>query len=205
MDDLSPFCLVLGRFVTILFWDISSTHCDISDLWHKWLVTNRLWFVAGCLQNDTSSSSSTRLVVGPTTSTNCYLGLGLLQATYLLSYLGLLLSILHDRRHWPQWSDQRVVKGVGHLDHVWSYGVREVVSSIPDRGNIVGWVFHPDQVTGKGFLIWTCLSFKILNLFRTLSSWGSSNYRPSAPFLYDVASHDHVKNCHSGHYYYYYY
>ena len=41
-----------------------------------------------------------------------------------------------------------VVKGVGHLDHVWSYGVREVVSSIPDRGNIVGWVFHPTQVTG---------------------------------------------------------
>ena len=32
----------------------------------------------------------------------------------------------------------RVVKGVGHLDHVRSYGVREVVSSIPDRGNIVG-------------------------------------------------------------------
>ncbi len=27
----------------------------------------------------------------------------------------------------------RVVKGVGHLDHVRSYGVREVVSSIPDR------------------------------------------------------------------------
>ena len=26
---------------------------------------------------------------------------------------------------------------------------------------------------------------------------------PSAPFLYEVASH--VKNCHSGHYYYYYY
>ena len=26
--------------------------------------------------------------------------------------------------------------------------------------------------------------------------------RPSAPFLYEVASH--VKNCHSGHYYYYY-
>ena len=45
----------------------------------------------------------------------------------------------------------RVVKGVGHLDHVWSCGVREVVSSIPDRGNIVGWVFHPDQVTGKVF------------------------------------------------------
>ena len=32
----------------------------------------------------------------------------------------------------------RVVKGVGHLDHVRSYGVREVMSSIPDRGNIVG-------------------------------------------------------------------
>ena len=32
----------------------------------------------------------------------------------------------------------RVVKDVGHLDHVRSYGVREVVSSIPDRGNIVG-------------------------------------------------------------------
>ena len=45
----------------------------------------------------------------------------------------------------------RVVKGVGHLDHVWSYGAREVVSSIPDRGNIVGWVFHPDRVTGKVF------------------------------------------------------
>ena len=45
----------------------------------------------------------------------------------------------------------RVVMGVGHLDHVWSYGVREVVSSIPDRGNIVGWVFRPDQVTGKVF------------------------------------------------------
>ena len=29
---------------------------------------------------------------------------------------------------------------------------------------------------------------------------GSSNYRPSAPFLYEVASH--VKNCHFGNYYY---
>ena len=43
-----------------------------------------------------------------------------------------------------------MVKGVGHLDHVWSYGVREVVSSIPDRGNIVGWVFHPDRWLGYG-------------------------------------------------------
>ena len=32
MDDLSQFCLVIGRFVTKLFWDISSTDCDISDL-----------------------------------------------------------------------------------------------------------------------------------------------------------------------------
>ena len=45
-----------------------------------------------------------------------------------------------------------------------------------------------------------CLPFKILNLFGMLSSWGSSNYRPTAPFLYEVASHD--KNCHFGDYYY---
>ena len=51
-------------------------------------------------------------------------------------------------------------------------------------------VFHPDQVTGKVFSSEHAFpSFKILNLFRTLSSWGSSNYRPSAPFLYEVASH----------------
>ena len=31
------------------------------------------------------------------------------------------------------------------------------------------------------------LSFKIINLFGILSPWGSSNYRPSAPFLYEVA------------------
>ena len=61
------------------------------------------------------------------------------------------------------------------------------------------WVrFSSDPGHWYGFLIWTCLSFQILNLFRTLSSWGSGNYRPSAPFLYEVASH--VKNCHSGHY-----
>ena len=33
------------------------------------------------------------------------------------------------------------------------------------------------------------VSFKILNSFRTLSSWGNGNYRPSAPLLYEVASH----------------
>ena len=80
-------------------------------------------------------------------------------------------------------------KGVGHLAHVWSYGVREVVSSNPDRGNIVGWVFHPTRWLARFSLIWICLSFQILNLFRTLSSWGSINYRPSAPLLYEVASH----------------
>ena len=82
----------------------------------------------------------------------------------------------------------RVVKGVGHLDHVWSYNVREVVSSIPDRGNTVGWVFHPTGWLVRFSLIWTCLSFQILNWFRTLSSWGSGNYSPSAPLLYEVAS-----------------
>ena len=41
-----------------------------------------------------------------------------------------------------------------------------------------------------------------MNLFGILSPWGSSNYRPSVPFLYEVASH--VKNCHFGNYYYYY-
>ena len=40
-----------------------------------------------------------------------------------------------------------------------------------------------------GFLISTCLSFQILNLFRTLSSWGSITYKPSAPLLYEVSSH----------------
>ena len=44
-----------------------------------------------------------------------------------------------------------------------------------------------------------CLSFKILNLFGILSVITG----PSAPFLYEVASH--VKNCHLGDYYYYYY
>ena len=83
----------------------------------------------------------------------------------------------------------RVGKGIGHLAHVWSYGVREVVSSNPDRGNIVGWVFHPTRWLARFSLIWKCLSFQILKSFRTLSSWGSDNYRPSAPLLYEVASH----------------
>ena len=44
----------------------------------------------------------------------------------------------------------RVVKGVGHLDHGWSYGVREVVSSIPDR-QYSRMSFSSDQVTGEVF------------------------------------------------------
>ena len=83
----------------------------------------------------------------------------------------------------------RVGKGVGHLAHVWSYGVWEVVSSNSDRGNIVGLVFHPTRWLARFSLIWKCLSFQILNLFRTLSSRGSDNYKPSAPLLYEVASH----------------
>ena len=83
----------------------------------------------------------------------------------------------------------RVGKGVGHLAHVWSYSVREVVSSNPVRGNIVGWVFHPTRWLARFSLIWICLSCQILNLFRSLSSWGSINYRPSANLLYEVASH----------------
>ena len=87
----------------------------------------------------------------------------------------------------------RVVKGMGHFDHVWSCGVREVVSSIPDRGNILGWVFHPTRRLARVSLIWTCLSFQILNLFRTLSSWGSVNYSRSATFLYDIEVASHIK------------
>ena len=40
----------------------------------------------------------------------------------------------------------------------------------------------------------------INNLFGTLSPSGSSNYRPPAPFLYEVAGR--VKNCHFGDDYY---
>ena len=72
----------------------------------------------------------------------------------------------------------------------------------PRPGQYSRMSFSSDPGDWYGFLIWTCLSFQILNLFRTLSSWGSGNYRPSAPFIYEVASH--VKNCYSGHYYYYY-
>ena len=61
----------------------------------------------------------------------------------------------------------------------WHYGMQKVVSSIPGRGNIVGWVFHPTRRLARFSLIWICLSFQILNLFRTLSSRGSRNYSRS--------------------------
>ena len=42
----------------------------------------------------------------------------------------------------------RVVKGVGYIDHVCSYGVRKVVSSNPDRGNYSRMSFSSGQATG---------------------------------------------------------
>ena len=87
---------------------------------------------------------------------------------------GRVIKIWHKKRwnNWPEFEGNflsiaameiititaAVVKGVGYLDHVWSRGVREVVSSIPDRGNIVGWVFHPTRWLVRFSLIWTCLS-----------------------------------------------
>ena len=65
----------------------------------------------------------------------------------------------------------------------WRYGVWKVVSSIPGRGNIVGWVFHPTRWLARFSLIYAFPSKFILNLFRTLSSWGSINYKPSALLL----------------------
>ena len=59
----------------------------------------------------------------------------------------------------------------------------------PRPGQYSRMSFSSDQVTAQFSLIWKCLSFQILNLFRTLSSWGSGNYRASAPLLYEVASH----------------
>ena len=84
---------------------------------------------------------------------------------------------------------------------------RGVVSSVPNRGGGGGGGRGEGGGGGGGnwygFVIWTWLSFKILNLFGILSSWGSSNHRRSAPFLYEVASR--VKNRHFSDYYYYYY
>ena len=61
-------------------------------------------------------------------------------------------------------------------------------------------------MTGKVFSSEHAFPSKILNLFRTLSSWGSSrpNYRPSAPLLYEVASHVKKTAIPAIIYYYYY-
>ena len=59
----------------------------------------------------------------------------------------------------------------------------------PGPGQYSRMSFSSDPCDWYGVLICTCLSFQILNLLRTLSSWGSGNYRPYAPFLYEVASH----------------
>ena len=74
----------------------------------------------------------------------------------------------------------RVVKGMGHLDHVWSYGVREV-----DRGNIVGWVFHPT----RWLVRFSHLNMPFLQNSEFNTVLVNSNYRPSAPILYQVASY----------------
>ena len=83
----------------------------------------------------------------------------------------------------------RVVKGVGHLGH----------NEAMEAGGLEFDEFLVQPGNRYGFLIWMCLSFPILNLFGMLSPWGSGNYRPSAPFLYEVAGD--VKNCHFGDYY----
>ena len=70
----------------------------------------------------------------------------------------------------------------------------------PRPGQYSRMSFSPDQVTGTVFSHLK-MPFQILNLFRTLSSWGRGNYRPSAPLLYEVASHVKQQYCHSGHYY----
>ena len=124
------------------------------------------------------------------TSPSVFLG-GLRVYIYNLVYYAVIIIMYKYRIKCSMFNRRRgrVGKGMGDLDHVWSYGVREVVTSIPDRGNIVGWVFHPNRWLARFSLIWKCLSFQMRNLFRTLSSWGSCNYRPSATLLYEVASH----------------
>ena len=93
--------------------------------------------------------------------------------------------------------------GVRHLGHdeAMEAGGLEVVRSIPDRDTIVGWVFCP---TRQLELVWffhlNVPFFQNSEFIWNVVLVGSSNCRPSAPFLYEVASH--VKNCHFGDYYY---
>ena len=99
------------------------------------------------------------------------------------------------------WWHGRVVKGVGHLDHVWSCGVREVVSSIPDRSNIVGWVFHPDQVTGKVFSSEHAFPSKF---WIYLEQCPRVEAVTTGHCAFPLWGSQPRKICHSGHYYYYY-
>ena len=74
-----------------------------------------------------------------------------------------------------------------------------------DRGNIVGWVFHPHQVTGNVFSSEHAFpsQFWIYLEHCPRGQEVIRPYRTSAPFLYEVASHGcHVKKrpFHSGHY-----
>ena len=88
-----------------------------------------------------------------------------------------------------------MVKGVGHLGHdeAMEVGGREFD---PRPWHYSRMSFLSNQATGTVFSSELCLSFIILNIFGILFSWGSSNHRPPAPFLCEVASH--VKNCHFG-------
>ena len=84
-------------------------------------------------------------------------------------FIGCLYNALNHRRG-------PVFKGVGHLDNVWSYGVRDRREFDPRPVQYSRMSLSSDPGDWYGFLIWTWLSFQIMNLFRTLSSWGSGNY-----------------------------
>ena len=74
------------------------------------------------------------------------------------------------------------------------------MSSIPDRGTIVGRVFSPTRQLVR-FPHHHVPFFQNSEFIWNIVPWGSSKYGPSGPFLYEVTSY--VKNCHFGDYYYY--
>ena len=59
----------------------------------------------------------------------------------------------------------------------------------PRPGQYSRMSFSSDQVTGTVFPHLNMPFLPNSEFIRTLSSWGSGNYRPSAPLLYEVASH----------------
>ena len=77
-------------------------------------------------------------------------------------------------------------------------GVREVVGSTPNRGNILG-VFHPARLPGKAFSVNISLNFKFSIYMELQSPWGSIKLQTICASLIEVASH--VKKCHSANYY----